>query len=616
MPPRFASLPSMLPPGPLVLSRPKSASPAIRVWDADRFEWAEACAVIPASPGVRGEPSPLPSLVLLSDLPSSASLDLLEGKLRASVYSLAEPMGRAVPAEALEADLSPRMPTSPTDPPPLLGERTREIPLNAEDRDWNEPERIRLYSTLGPFNWFNDVAAPSMHASTGRELMQALYEDILAAAEGDPEAEHFYFDASERGDDLGPGTCENPYRSLWRLRLLLMDSARPKRKVVCHLKRGCCWTYGEEAVWNEMWRGLPAEVWGVDGGVVAAALDAFTGEGEYTLSMLTSCPDRANLTLCAYSDEQDVTAAMPLLDGTGGCEGFLGLTLDVRHQRIYASEIAFKNFLQGIVVRAGCQDVFYRLSFDDPRMRVAIDLQPDTSKYETWGDYFRESGRALPSDDVLRHLIRSYPTQAPDYSREILIGFCAFRDIGIGLFYLDPPATGIPKRMTVIPPGEAYGFIGLASQGAMAVGLNICATEICVDHCTFDRCQDGVTGGTCSSGHLIFCNSFRNAPYGDPWGFYWEDGNGVDLINAAPRTETAWVGEDSSNRTAKRTAIFDNVFYHCQGNAITLHWGGKYVDIFNNYFVGTSSSAVDRAGVPLHSPAISIRGDVLTIVSQ
>ena len=62
---------------------------------------------------------------------------------------------------------------------------------------------------MGPFNWFNDVAAPSADASTGRELMQALYEDILSAAEGDPEAEHFYFDASERGDDLGGPITES-----------------------------------------------------------------------------------------------------------------------------------------------------------------------------------------------------------------------------------------------------------------------------------------------------------------------------------------------------------------------------------------------------------------------
>ena len=462
----------------------------------------------------------------------------------------------------------------------------------AEDRDWNESERIVQYSKLEPFTWFE--ATPSDEATTGEDLMRRLYEGILTAAVGDMEAQHYYFDSSAMGE--GSGTFDSPCRSLWHLRCLLMDGRVPNRKVVCHLARGSHWTWEQENAWME---GARSAKWrsSVPDEVFDAAVAAFLGH-----SMLRCCEERSNVTIAAYG--QDGLPA-PILDGSGGgtmvdvrdpstmldsvvdlCA--VGLLLDIGHAHMYVSDLSFRNCCTGLLTYAGSRDVFYKLEFNDPYMAVAIDLQPDTSKIAYWGEYFyrdtvKMDGRIRTAAELghaLNGLIRGYPIAESDYSRRILIGFCAFRSIGANL----------PEKNRT---DHLDGF----SQGTMAIRINVCATEICVNHCTFDGCQDCVTGQICSSGHLIFCNSFRNTLYDGAQGPYWEDGNGVDLINAAPRTVTAWnyvpLGQPLEMvRVPKSTRIFDNLFYHCQGTAIIFHFGTRYVDIFNNYFVGGGGAAI------------------------
>ena len=367
--------------------------------------------------------------------------------------------------------------------------------------------------------------------------------------------------------------------------------------------------------------------WGFSRSTIDAAMSAFYDDVS-DQSLLRCGPGRSNVTIRAYGDQESA----PILDGSGGgmhvavrgahewativeiCP--VGLLLDTGHSRVNVSGISFRNFYVGIDACAGSLDVFHRLQFDGGTMRVAISLQPDKSKLEYWDQYFytEDSAGNKTYGEGFKHLIRSYPTAETDYSRQILVGFCSFQNIGADLVGRN---TSVEPLSGASQDTLATGLFPYASQGAMAVGLAICTTEVCVNHCTFDRCQDCVTGTSCSTGHLIFCNSFRYTLYGGKQDFYWEDGNGIDLINAAPRTPTAWTSSSYTLfddqppkivQVPKQTAIFTNLFYHCQNSAIILHFCARCVDIFNNYFVGIAS------GVPMGGSAVVVSGDILSIV--
>jgi len=154
-----------------------------------------------------------------------------------------------------------------------------------------------------------------------------------------------------------------------------------------------------------------------------------------------------------------------------------------------------------------------------------------------------------------------YSTAEGTYSQRILIGFCTFVDIGNNA----------------------------DANSTAAIGLNLCTTECCVDHCLFLRCSDALLMSWASSGNLFVGNLVQDAV--DP--VSTGDGNGVDMKGCVPRTETAWPNRDPDKEPLKN-AVFDNVFLRYHG-AIIIHYGCRYLDIFNNQFIECETGAAFRS---------------------
>jgi len=432
---------------------------------------------------------------------------------------------------------------------------------------------LAMGSTLWPFADFDNDCFDSSFARTGGEFFRDLYDSIFEDAARD--AEVYYFDAEAGSDENTGRSPDQAFKSLWWLRIFLWDTTLT-RKVVCRLRRGCRWTYADEALALEEWRGrrwfLHQPV-----SVVQAFWDSM--DDFQTRQYMLSCrPGRESVTLEAFSEgtqgirarpciwgwDPDAGATYTATDGravTPVTQG-VGLYLAEGHRGINVSSLRFGGFLTGIDVRAGSGDVFYGLSFGSTisKFGINVTLLPSSLKKADNG------------------VIYAYPVSS-GYSSRVLIGFCEF--IGVG-------AEGPDGEPHVNAETQA-GYENAASWATQAVRIGECATLVCVDHCLFDGCQDCIAGVECSTGHLICCNTFRNARYDGR--FYWEDGNGIDLIAHRPRTADAFSRQDLQG-DPRPTAIFDNLFDGCQGLSVVMHMGCSNVEIFNNLFV---NPALNRA---------------------
>jgi len=294
--------------------------------------------------------------------------------------------------------------------------------------------------------------------------------------------------------------------------------------------------------------------------------------------MLACSEGRNNVVLSSW-DDQGVEGDDPLLEGSLDLTNLTGLYLDKGHQNILVTGIRFRCFRMGIVVRVGYGDVFYRLSFDGTITQRGISFSMvDGLDYQSWENALNPSNDPDISD-LLEPLLgnpdvclRDYPTAAGGYSDAMLIGFCTFEGVG----YWD-------TRLLDVQANH--------SNGSASIELGHCTTRVCVDHCTCTGCVDGVTSDCASSGHLVLANSFKDMklsvrPYA-PYDSTNEDGNGVDLKDVRPRTETVF----DQDGNPLPTAIFDNLFDNCY-NPIALHFCTDHVDVFSNTMTSSQASAI------------------------
>ena len=221
-------------------------------------------------------------------------------------------------------------------------------------------------------------------------------------------------------------------------------------------------------------------LWGFTTETAEAAVDAFcggTGFSDWERAFLRCREGRANVVLCAWGDEED---DLPQFNGYEDYKR-IGLLLDSGHHDVRIRDICLHDFRIGIEVYRGEHDVFYGLRFDETISQHGIHVGLPAVEFENWKDFVvneQNVGKIVG----LSSCLRSYPTAAGTCPREVLIGFCTF---------------------------DGVGSVEL-SNGSASVGLGICATKVCIDHCLFVNCIDGVTSQGCSTGHLIFCNLFKD----------------------------------------------------------------------------------------------------------
>ena len=163
--------------------------------------------------------------------------------------------------------------------------------------------------------------------------------------------------------------------------------------------------------------------------------------------------------------------------------------------------------------------------------------------------------------------IRDYPATYGTYPDSNVIAFCAFKHVGV----------------------SPQGCVN-PSKGTKSINLGLGTTNAAVAFNLFFNVQDGVEGFHCSGGQVIAYNFFYCISTGI------EDGNGIDLLDAWPKTETSFHADGSP----AYTLVTSNAFYQCcqptqspgdpsdppQSACIDLHYCTQMVSIYYNWIIG------------------------------